>query len=100
MVALHPGMVVTLARISFFLTLAEDSGGKLMWALVLSIITTYVVAMFFNIGLGPVTWVYSVEVFPQYRALGASIGVVVNRLMNATVSMNFLLIGWCCSCCP
>ncbi|KAF3623439.1 putative polyol transporter 6 [Capsicum annuum] len=85
------GMVVTLAGLGFFLTLAEHSGGKCIWALVLSIVTTYAVVMFFNIGLGPVTWVYSTEIFPlKYRALGAGIGVAVNRLMNATVSMSFL----------
>ncbi|PHT28004.1 putative polyol transporter 6 [Capsicum baccatum] len=85
------GMVVTLAGLGFFLTLAEHSGGKRIWALVLSIVTTYAVVMFFNIGLGPVTWVYSTEIFPlKYRALGAGIGVAVNRLMNATVSMSFL----------
>ncbi|CAN4078489.1 unnamed protein product [Withania somnifera] len=85
------GMVVTLCGLGFFLTLAEHAGGKLFWALVLSIITTYAFVMFFNIGLGPVTWVYSAEIFPlRYRALGAGIGVAVNRLMNATVSMSFL----------
>ncbi|MCD7457369.1 putative polyol transporter 6 [Datura stramonium] len=88
------GMVVTLTGLGIFLTLAEHSGGKLIWALVLSIITTYGVVMFFNIGLGPVTWVYSAEIFPlKYRALGAGIGVAVNRLMNATVSMSFLSIS-------
>ncbi|KAM3285517.1 hypothetical protein P3S67_024316 [Capsicum chacoense] len=84
-------MVVTLAGLGFFLTLAEHSGGKRIWALVLSIVTTYAVVMFFSIGLGPVTWVYSTEIFPlKYRALGAGIGVAVNRLINATVSMSFL----------
>ncbi|KAH0718206.1 hypothetical protein KY285_014237 [Solanum tuberosum] len=88
------GMVVTLAGLGFFLTIAENSGGTLIWALVLSIVTTYAVVMFFNIGLGPVTWVYSTEIFPlRYRALGAGIGVAVNRLMNATVSMSFLSIS-------
>ncbi|XP_059283013.1 probable polyol transporter 6 [Lycium ferocissimum] len=88
------GMVVTLAALGFFLTLAENSGGHLIWALVLCIITTYAVVMFFNIGLGPVTWVYSAEIFPlKYRALGTGIGVAVNRLMNATVSMSFLSIS-------
>ncbi|XP_059277210.1 probable polyol transporter 6 [Lycium ferocissimum] len=88
------GMVVTLTGLGIFLTVAENSGGKLIWALVLSIITTYAFVMFFNIGLGPVTWVYSAEIFPlKFRALGAGIGVAVNRLMNATVSMSFLSIS-------
>ncbi|KAK4710224.1 hypothetical protein R3W88_004737 [Solanum pinnatisectum] len=88
------GMVVTLTGLGIFLTLAEHSGGKLIWALVLSIITTYGVVMFFNIGLGPVTWVYTAEIFPlKFRGLGVGIGVAVNRLMNATVSMTFLSIS-------
>ncbi|KAF3639040.1 putative polyol transporter 6 [Capsicum chacoense] len=88
------GMVLTLTGLGIFLTVAEHSDGKLIWALVLSIITTYAFVMFFNIGLGPVTWVYSAEIFPlKYRALGAGIGVAVNRLMNATVSMSFLSIS-------
>ncbi|KAL2498466.1 putative polyol transporter 6 [Abeliophyllum distichum] len=47
--------------------------------------------MFFNVGLCPVCWVYSAEIFPmKLRAVGASISVAVNRMMNATVSMTFL----------
>jgi hypothetical protein len=45
------------------------------------------------IGLGSVTWVYSSEIFPlKLRAQGASIGVAVNRGMNAEVSMSFISI--------
>ncbi|PHT28001.1 putative polyol transporter 6 [Capsicum baccatum] len=85
------GMICTLAGLGTFLTLAEHSGGKLIWALVLSIITTYAYVGFFNVGLAPVTWVYSAEIYPlRYRALGNGIGVAANRLMNATVSMTFL----------
>lgn len=88
------GMVVTLTGLGIFLTVAEHSGGKIIWALILSIITTYAFVMFFNVGLAPVTWVYAAEIFPlKYRALGAGIGVAVNRLMNATVSMSFLSIS-------
>nr|XP_004233514.1 probable polyol transporter 6 [Solanum lycopersicum] len=85
------GMIVALTGLGTFLTLAEQSGGKLIWALVLSIITTYSYVGFFNVGLAPVTWVYTAEIFPlRYRGLGVGIGVAVNRLMNATVSMTFL----------
>ncbi|KAM3285514.1 hypothetical protein P3S67_024313 [Capsicum chacoense] len=85
------GMICTLAELGTFLTLAEHSGGKIIWALVLSIISTYAYVGFFNIGLAPVTWVYCAEIYPlRYRALGNGLGVAVNRLMNATVSMTFL----------
>ncbi|KAM3362751.1 hypothetical protein P3S68_017605 [Capsicum galapagoense] len=84
-------MICTLAGLGTFLTLAEHSGGKIIWALVLSIISTYAYVGFFNIGLAPVTWVYCAEIYPlRYRAFGNGLGVAVNRLMNATVSMTFL----------
>ncbi|XP_021894625.1 probable polyol transporter 6 [Carica papaya] len=87
------GMVVALTTLGFSLTVAEKSGMKLEWALVLSIVTTYMFVAFFSIGLGPVTWVYSTEIFPlKLRAQGVAIGVAVNRLMNATISMSFISI--------
>ncbi|KAK4416550.1 putative polyol transporter 6 [Sesamum alatum] len=85
------GMIVTLMGLATCLTVAEHSKEKLVWALVLSLIFVYGLLMFFNIGLCPVCWVYSSEIFPtKLRAAGASISVAVNRLMNATVSMSFL----------
>ncbi|MED6155682.1 dolichyl-phosphate-mannose-protein mannosyltransferase [Stylosanthes scabra] len=88
------GMVCALAVLGLSLTMVDGSHEKsLLWALTLSIISTYVFVAFFNIGLGPVTWVYSSEIFPlRLRAQGHSIGVAVNRVMNATVSMSFISI--------
>ncbi|CAN0919463.1 Probable polyol transporter 6, partial [Linum grandiflorum] len=66
-------------------------GAKLAWALGLSIASTDTFVVFFNIGLAPVTWIYSSEIFPlRLRAQGYSIGVAVNRLMNATIAMTFI----------
>ncbi|CAG7886152.1 unnamed protein product [Brassica rapa] len=85
------GMVCALTMLGFGLTMAQNSGGKLAWTLVLSIVSAYSFVAVFSIGLGPITWVYSSEVFPlKLRAQGASLGVAVNRVMNATVSMSFL----------
>ncbi|KAI5684217.1 hypothetical protein M9H77_05445 [Catharanthus roseus] len=85
------GMILTLTGLATSLTVVEHSKDKVLWALVMSLVFTYTYVMFFNLGLGPVTWVYSSEIFPlKLRAQGASIGVAVNRLMNATVSMSFL----------
>ncbi|XP_061342385.1 probable polyol transporter 3 [Gastrolobium bilobum] len=87
------GMVFGLTVLGFSLTMEEKSHEKLTWALTLSIVATYTFVAFFNIGLGPVTWVYSSEIFPlKLRAQGASIGVAVNRVMNAAVSMSFISI--------
>lgn len=87
------GMICALAVLGFSLTIADHSKGKVFWALVLSIVATYSYVACFNFGLGPVTWVYSSEIFPlKLRAQGASIGVAMNRLMNAVVSMTFISI--------
>lgn len=87
------GMIVALISLGFGLTLIEHSSRKLTWALAFSIASTYIYVAFFNIGLAPVTWVYSSEIFPsRLRAQGHSIGVAVNRVMNAVVSMSFISI--------
>ncbi|KAL1195937.1 putative polyol transporter 3 [Cardamine amara subsp. amara] len=84
------GMVLALTSLAVSLTMVQRFG-RLVWALSLSIVSTYAFVAFFSIGLGPITWVYSSEIFPlRLRAQGASIGVAVNRIMNATVSMSFL----------
>ncbi|KAI4314865.1 hypothetical protein L6164_027730 [Bauhinia variegata] len=87
------GMIGALAVLGFSLTVADHSDHILLWALGVSIAATYTFVAFFNIGLGPVTWVYSSEIFPlKLRAQGASIAVAVNRLTNAIVSMTFISI--------
>ncbi|KAM2621994.1 hypothetical protein TB2_026668 [Malus domestica] len=87
------GMIIALASLGFGLTMAEHSKEKHTWPLSFSIVATYVFVSFFSIGLGPITWVYSTEIFPlNLRAQGASIGVAVNRLLNATVAMSFISI--------
>ncbi|KAL5704543.1 Dolichyl-phosphate-mannose--protein mannosyltransferase 6 [Ranunculus cassubicifolius] len=85
------GMIVALAALGTALTIVHHSEEKLLWALILSIAAVYIFVAFFSIGLGPITWVYSSEIFPlKLRAQGAGIGVAVNRAMNATVSMTFI----------
>jgi len=87
------GMVCSLVVLGLSLTVVHTSLEKLMWALILSIMATYIYVAFFNLGLGPVTWVYSSEIFPlKLRAQGASIGVAVNRLTNAAISSSFISI--------
>ena len=46
---------------------------------------------FFSIGLGPMVFVYSSEIFPlRLRAQGMSVGIIVNRITSAVVTMTFL----------
>ncbi|XP_038708101.1 probable polyol transporter 6 [Tripterygium wilfordii] len=87
------GAIVALATLGFSLTMVANSVEKLSWALALSIVSTYLYVAFFNFGIAPVAWIYSAEIFPlRLRAVGHSIGVAVNRLMNAIISMSFISI--------
>ncbi|CAL9191835.1 unnamed protein product [Musa hybrid cultivar] len=85
------GMIVSLSSLGIGLTMADHSQQTLPWALGLCIASLLLFVAFFSVGLAPVTWVYSSEIFPlRLRAQGASMGVAVNRLMNGTVSMTFI----------
>ncbi|XP_059623699.1 probable polyol transporter 6 [Cornus florida] len=87
------GMIVSLLALGTGLTVVQNSKEELFWALCLCIGSTYAYVAFFNFGLAPVTWVYSSEIYPlELRAQGHSIGVAVNRIMNAAVSMSFISI--------
>ncbi|ESQ48012.1 hypothetical protein EUTSA_v10020495mg [Eutrema salsugineum] len=86
------GMVLSLATLGTSLTIIDhQTEKKAMWVLVLSIsmVMTYVAT--FSIGAGPITWVYSSEIFPlRLRSQGSSFAVVVNRVTSGVISMGFL----------
>ncbi|CAO2813441.1 unnamed protein product [Amaranthus hypochondriacus] len=85
------GMIIALITLATSLTVIDHSHDKVMWAIALCItmVCAYVAA--FSIGLGPITWVYSSEVFPlRLRAQGTSIGVAVNRVISGIISSFFL----------
>jgi sugar porter (SP) family MFS transporter len=86
------GMILSLAGLATGLTvISHHPDEKITWAIVLSILCTMAYVAFFSIGLGPITWVYSSEIFPlQVRALGCSLGVAANRLTSGVISMTFL----------
>ncbi|CAN6282963.1 unnamed protein product [Urochloa humidicola] len=87
------GIVTSLACLGVGLTVVERSAPhhSPTWAVVLSILTVFTFIASFSVGVGPITWAYSSEVYPlRLRAQGASIGVAINRVMNAGVSMTFV----------
>ncbi|XP_012069681.2 putative polyol transporter 1 [Jatropha curcas] len=93
------GMIFSLATLGFSLTIIDHSHDKLTWAIVLclTMVLAYVAFLvlayvaFFSIGMGPITWVYSSEIFPlRLRAQGTSMGVAVNRLTSGVISTTFI----------
>ncbi|KAG4987901.1 hypothetical protein AAZX31_11G064300 [Glycine max] len=87
------GVVVTLLGLGFCMTMVENSKEKQLWAMGFTIVFTYIFVAFVAIGIGPVTWVYSSEIFPlRLRAQGLAIGVTVNRIANVVVVTSFISI--------
>ncbi|GAB4853920.1 Polyol transporter 5 [Ancistrocladus abbreviatus] len=85
------GMILSLVTLATSLTIIDHSTHKIMWAIGLSIMMLLTFVASFSIGLGPIAWVYSSEIFPlRLRAQGTSIGTGVNRLISGTISMTFL----------
>ncbi|GLT98071.1 hypothetical protein SLE2022_155950 [Rubroshorea leprosula] len=85
------GMIISLATLAMGLTVIDHSHKKLPWAVALCILMVLSYVGFFSIGMGPITWVYTSEIFPlRLRAQGASIGVGVNRVTSGVISMTFL----------
>ena len=85
------GMILSQAALGFGLTVIENTHHKVMWAVALCITTVMSYVAFFSIGMGPITWVYSSEIFPlKLRAQGASLGVAMNRVTSAVISMTFI----------
>ncbi|OWM89901.1 hypothetical protein CDL15_Pgr012538 [Punica granatum] len=74
--------------------LGSSSSGKPLWAIALCVVAVCADVSFFSIGLGPITWVYSSEIFPtRLRAQGTSLAISVNRLVSGAVAMSFLSIS-------
>lgn len=85
------GMVAALVALGVGLTAADHHGGKVTWAVGLCFSSVLAYVAFFSIGLGPVTWVYSSEIWPmRLRAQGVAAGVVVNRVTSGVITMTFL----------
>ncbi|KAK7849410.1 polyol transporter 5 [Quercus suber] len=85
------GMVFSLATLGFGLKVIDHSDHRVTWAVALSIMMVMSFVAFFSIGMGPITWVYSSEIFPlKLRAQGTSLGVATNRLTSGVISMTFI----------
>ncbi|KAF2305143.1 hypothetical protein GH714_002042 [Hevea brasiliensis] len=81
------GMTISLLVLSLSLFFMGD--GKL--GIVLAILSVCGNVAFFSIGLGPVCWVVSSEIFPlRLRAQASALGAVGSRVSSGAVTMSFL----------
>ncbi|XP_071685951.1 polyol transporter 5-like [Rutidosis leptorrhynchoides] len=85
------GMILSLVGLGIGLSIIDHSDHKIHWAVALCIATILSYVAFFSIGMGPITWVYSSEIFPlKLRAQGCSMGVAMNRVVSGVIGMTFL----------
>ncbi|XP_047337208.1 probable polyol transporter 4 [Impatiens glandulifera] len=82
-------MGMTVCLFSLGLSLAFLKGTSMGVGLIVMIVCTNVA--FFSIGIGPVCWVLTSEIFPlRVRAQAAAIGAVGNRVCSGLIAMSFL----------
>ncbi|KAI3448053.1 hypothetical protein Pfo_004718 [Paulownia fortunei] len=85
------GMILSLAGLGIGLTIIEHADHRLVWSIALCIASVLSYVAFFSIGMGPITWVYTSEIFPlRLRAQGCSMAVAANRVTSGVISMTFI----------
>ncbi|PIN22118.1 hypothetical protein CDL12_05164 [Handroanthus impetiginosus] len=85
------GMILSLVGLATGLTIIEHVDHKMIWAITLCIASVLAYAVFFSIGMGPISWVYISEIFPlRLRAQGCSMGVAVSRVTSGVITMTFI----------
>ncbi|KAF8669391.1 hypothetical protein HU200_051737 [Digitaria exilis] len=86
------GMIVSLVCLGVGLTVVgHHPGTKITWAVALCVVSNLAFVSFFSIGLGPIAFVYTSEIFPlRVRALGCAISMATNRFTGGVVTMTFL----------
>ncbi|KAK6127325.1 hypothetical protein DH2020_038926 [Rehmannia glutinosa] len=86
------GLVLSLFTLATGLTVIDRYGAdEYKWLVAICVVATYAAVAFFSMGMGPVAWVYSSEVFPlRLRAQGCGMGVAINRLTSGVILMSFI----------
>ncbi|XP_073046348.1 polyol transporter 5-like [Primulina eburnea] len=85
------GMILSLVGLATGLTIIANTDHKMIWAIALCVGSVLAYVALFSIGMGPITWVYTSEIFPlRLRAQGCSMAVAANRVTSGIISMTFL----------
>lgn len=85
------GMTVCLVVLAATLSLLAHGSVPKGVGVGIAILTVCGFVAFFSVGIGPICWVLSSEIFPlRLRAQAVALGAAVNRLTSGTVAMSFL----------
>ncbi|PON84908.1 Sugar/inositol transporter [Trema orientale] len=84
------GMILSLLGFAVGLTVIVQSDKKPTWAIALCVTMVLSNTAFFSIGMGPIPWGYSTEIFPlRLRAAGTSMVVAANRVTSGVILISF-----------
>ncbi|KAB2012329.1 hypothetical protein ES319_D09G082200v1 [Gossypium barbadense] len=84
------GMTISLFCLSFTLTFLGDQ----RFGIGLAILFVCSNVAFFSVGIGPICWVVSSEIFPlRLRAQASGLGAVGSRVSNGVICMSFLTLS-------
>ncbi|XP_021900932.1 probable polyol transporter 4 [Carica papaya] len=82
-------LLMATVAVGFMLTLAFLGNGQTGIALAILFVCGNMA--FFSVGIGPVCWILTSEVFPlKLRAQATALGVVGNRVSSGLIAMSFL----------
>ncbi|OWM78642.1 hypothetical protein CDL15_Pgr002813 [Punica granatum] len=84
------GMTVCLFTLAVAVSLPKEG----QFGIALSILSICGNVAFFSVGIGPVCWVITSEIFPlRQRAQASALGAVGNRVCSGLVAMSFLSVS-------
>ncbi|KAL6540502.1 Polyol transporter 5 [Orobanche minor] len=86
------GLALSMLTLATGLTMIDRYGTDgFQWVVVVCVLATYSSVAFFSMGMGPIAWVYSSEIFPlKLRAQGCGMGVAINRATSGVILMTFI----------
>lgn len=88
------GMTTCLFGLALSLSFMKYELGPRELGIGLAILTVCGNVAFFSVGMGPVCWVLTSEIFPlRLRAQAAALGAVGNRVSSGMVAMSFLSVS-------
>ncbi|KAG8043942.1 hypothetical protein GUJ93_ZPchr0458g22545 [Zizania palustris] len=85
------GMTACLVVLAATLSMLAHGSVSKSAGIVVAILTVCGDVAFFSVGIGPICWVMSSEIFPlRLRSQAAALGAVMNRVTSGAVAMSFL----------
>uniref|UniRef100_A0A0D3G1R8 Major facilitator superfamily (MFS) profile domain-containing protein n=1 Tax=Oryza barthii TaxID=65489 RepID=A0A0D3G1R8_9ORYZ len=85
------GMTACLVVLAATLAALAHGSASRSAGIAVAILTVCGDVAFFSVGIGPICWVMSSEIFPlRLRSQAAALGAVMNRVTSGAVAMSFL----------